>query len=92
MNQWSDLNPSPTPPGRNFPGIAYDSQSDRVVVFGGCAGFESNCVDETWSFDYNALPRPPADFRIAAIVAAVAAAVVVAVLLLWRSRRQRKKG
>lgn len=92
-NAWRELNPSVAPSGRQFHVMAYHAPSDRIVLFGGCLSFETNCDDETWSFDHNALfPPPSLDFLLLGVVVAVAAAAVVADLLIWRSRRLREQG
>jgi hypothetical protein len=31
--------------------MAYDSESDRVILFGGCLG--QTVWNETWAYDYN---------------------------------------
>jgi parallel beta-helix repeat protein len=67
QNEWTNMNPSVAPSPRGDYGMAYDSQSDRVILFGGYAGYDS---DETWSYDFetnswtnmNPTSRPPARF------------------------------
>lgn len=56
LNTDSYFNMSPTvaPPIRVAAGIAYDVQSDRLVLFGGLLGLESTTAsDSTWTYDYN---------------------------------------
>lgn len=48
-NKWTNLYPSSVPPGRYRHGMGYDSQSDRVVIFGGNTGKFEN---DTWAYDY----------------------------------------
>ena len=43
-NTWIDMNPAPSPP--NLPAMAYDAESDRVVLLGGLSG-------QTWAYDFN---------------------------------------
>lgn len=51
-NAWIDMNPSTRPPSRNYPGIAYDAESDRVILFGGSAPGAAARGD-TWAYDFN---------------------------------------
>jgi len=47
-NTWTSMSPLNSPPARFHPGIAYDSRSDRVILFSG----DSDCND-TWAYGYN---------------------------------------
>lgn len=67
--QWTLLNPPTTPAATIAPGMAYDVQHDRTVLFGGQAqltGWPIQFFNDTWLFDgttwSNANPtvRPPA--------------------------------
>ena len=66
-NEWTNMNPIVAPSPRADFGMVYDSQSDRVILFGGYAGYD---LDETWSYDFetnswtnmNPASRPPARF------------------------------
>ena len=60
---WYDLNPSPpTPSGRFSHAMAYDSQSDRTILFGGITGSGAN--DETWAYHLIlSVPGPPRNLR-----------------------------
>jgi len=49
-NSWTIMNPSAKPSARERHAMAYDSQSDRVVLFGGWQGTTN---DETWGYDFN---------------------------------------
>jgi hypothetical protein len=52
-NLWSNLQPANAPPYRAFSSAAYDSQSDRLVVYGGFADMDRLViVNETWSYDF----------------------------------------
>src|SRR3989442_15890746 len=37
-NTWTDMTPAVAPTSRESSAMAYDSQSDRVILFGGCGG------------------------------------------------------
>ncbi|MEE8199047.1 MAG: kelch repeat-containing protein [Thermoplasmata archaeon] len=50
-NTWTNMNPSVKPLARNYPTMAYDSESDRIVLFGGQT--EGGLSGETWAYDYN---------------------------------------
>jgi len=64
-NKWTEMSPVIVPSARTGAGMAYDSQSDRVILFGGFIGSDN---DETWSYDFetnswtnmNPATRPPA--------------------------------
>lgn len=47
---------APGPPARSFHALAYDRQSDRVIMFGGApAGYDgTGDLDDTWAFDPHA--------------------------------------
>jgi len=70
QNEWTNMNPIVAPSPRADFGMVYDSQSDRVILFGGYAGYD---IDETWSYDFetnswtnmNPTPKPPARFTMA---------------------------
>ncbi|MHA2428487.1 MAG: Kelch repeat-containing protein [Candidatus Hermodarchaeia archaeon] len=51
-NTWTNMSPVVTPPGKLSPGMTYDSESDRVILFG---GLDDGAIysDETWTYDYN---------------------------------------
>ncbi len=51
---WTELAPATSPPGRGAHRMAYDGESDRIVLFGGWVGFESGSLDDTWAYDFNA--------------------------------------
>jgi hypothetical protein len=44
------MNPSTHPPANELFGFAYDTESDRAILFGGTHGGAAN---ETWAYDYN---------------------------------------
>ncbi|TMQ48664.1 MAG: hypothetical protein E6K71_06845, partial [Candidatus Eisenbacteria bacterium] len=48
-NTWTDLAPVVGPRVRAYHAMAYDSQSDRVILFGGYGGY-----NDTWAYDFNA--------------------------------------
>lgn len=47
---WTKMDPATPPPGRGEHGMAYDAESDRVILFGGWTGASN---DETWAYDFN---------------------------------------
>lgn len=49
-NTWTNMSPTNKPSGREFPAMAYDSQGDRMILFGGLYG---SPVGDTWAYDYN---------------------------------------
>jgi len=54
-NSWENMNPTPHPEGIMGPRMAYDSESDRTILFGG-GDFtlrETTTFTETWAYDYN---------------------------------------
>ncbi len=46
-NAWTDMTPAQRPAVQNYPEMAYDAGSDRVIQFGGAGGAE------TWAYDFN---------------------------------------
>jgi uncharacterized cupredoxin-like copper-binding protein/N-acetylneuraminic acid mutarotase len=56
-NSWTNVTPAVGPSGRANQGMAYDAESDRVVLFGGSTGFPGGTAgdvsDETWTYDLN---------------------------------------
>ena len=46
-NAWTVMNPAPRPLIQEYMAMAYDVESDRVILFGGAGGFE------TWAYDFN---------------------------------------
>jgi len=52
-NTWVDITPFPRPPGRSGHSMAYDSESDRIILFGGAS--DVSYLDDTWSYDFNTL-------------------------------------
>ena len=54
-NEWTKMNPTTKPPRLGGPRMAYDSESDRVILFGG-GTFELSAdalYSDTWAYDYN---------------------------------------
>ncbi|HYM40391.1 MAG TPA: kelch repeat-containing protein [Thermoplasmata archaeon] len=52
---WTDLSPVVHPSGRGGSGFAFDTVSDRVVLFGGSntfGGLPGNALNDTWAYDY----------------------------------------
>ncbi|MEE9174342.1 MAG: kelch repeat-containing protein [Thermoplasmata archaeon] len=50
---WLPMNPDPRPPARDLHAMAYDSQSDRVILFGGDVG-QVVLGDDTWAYNLSA--------------------------------------
>lgn len=50
-NEWTNMNPSTRPQARARHAMAYDSESDMVILFGGTTSTGYN--DETWAYDYD---------------------------------------
>ncbi len=49
-NTWDQKFPSNHPTERYYPGMVYDSESDRIVLFG---GYDGGYLDDTWEYDLN---------------------------------------
>lgn len=49
-NTWQEMRPVSSPPGRDLFAMVYDSESDRVILFGGYSNGE---LGDTWAYDYN---------------------------------------
>lgn len=52
-NTWTDLHPAgDVPPARSGAAMVYDSDSDRVVLFGGSDTLMGDsCLNDTWAYD-----------------------------------------
>lgn len=50
-NTWKNMSPSISPSVSNAFGLDYDSESDKVVLFG--AGTANSGFNETWVYEYN---------------------------------------
>src|SRR5437016_4651897 len=50
-NTWTNMTPASNPPARSYHAMAYDSQSDRVILFGGSGMGGSR--DDTWAYDFD---------------------------------------
>jgi len=50
-NTWTAMSPATAPSPRSYAGSAYDSESDRIILFGGERA-EQSLNDETWSYDF----------------------------------------
>ena len=54
-NAWTNMDPATRPGARGYHALAYDSQSDRIVLFGGKTDNKQRGIsDETWAYDLNA--------------------------------------
>jgi len=89
---WTQMNPAPI--GRRWHIMAYDSESDRTVFFGG-----SNTTSvaayfmETWSYDYNTdewtlMPIPVIDDSSMLILPTIISLSVIAIILLKRRKNK----
>ncbi|MFQ6107805.1 MAG: Ig-like domain-containing protein, partial [Thermoplasmata archaeon] len=50
-NTWTQIVTNPTPPSREWPGMAYDSTNEVCVLFGGMNS--SGVLKDTWEYDVN---------------------------------------
>src|SRR5439155_6266736 len=53
-NSWTDRAPSVGPAASYSVGMAYDAQSDRLILFGGCCTSLGLPLNDTWADDFNA--------------------------------------
>ncbi len=55
MNTWTNMKPSTRPSARDTHAMAYDSKSDRAILFGGDPGGEGGIApdNQTWAYDFN---------------------------------------
>ena len=51
-NTWTKMEPEVSPPGRNYHAMAYDDESDRVILWGGDGPVPVD-VSSVWAYDYN---------------------------------------
>ncbi len=53
-NTFVNMSPASAPPVREVSAMAYDSQSDRIIMFGGLEDYETSLMrNDTWAYDYN---------------------------------------
>ncbi|MFW9925675.1 MAG: Kelch repeat-containing protein [Candidatus Thorarchaeota archaeon] len=53
-DSYTNMDPTVSPPVREVSSMVYDSQSDRIVMFGGMEDFETTLLrNDTWLYDYN---------------------------------------
>ena len=57
-NTWENMTPEISPRARSIHNMAYDNESDRVILYGGFWGDPSawggrRALEDTWVFDYN---------------------------------------
>lgn len=50
---WTRMGPEVSPPVRNYHGMAYDDESDRVIVWGSWLNPASAVDDSVWAYDFN---------------------------------------
>jgi WD40 repeat protein len=50
---WTDVTPDISPPPRIQPVMVYDTQSDRIVLFGGHTKVNGDVLGDTWVYDTN---------------------------------------
>ncbi len=74
--KWRNMMAANTPIGRRFTTLVYDSESDRIILFGGVLSDDSSApTDETWAYDYaanrwtqmNPSSHPPAVYYLQAV-------------------------
>jgi len=54
QNSWIEPSPATPPPGRVDHAMVYNSDADRVIVFGGSTGFGvGDVLGDTWAYDTN---------------------------------------
>src|SRR5947208_3490864 len=51
-NTWMNMEPAVKPPGRAYHAMAYDSGSDRVILFSGSSAVGP--LNDTWAYDFGA--------------------------------------
>ncbi len=56
-DEWTNMSPTVAPDVRGAHLLAYDSDSDRVILFGGLIRVDAEdghvCFNDTWAYDYN---------------------------------------
>ena len=49
-NVWTNMNPSPAPPSRNYHDMVYDDDHGEIILFGGL-DTDSTCLKDTWTYN-----------------------------------------
>ncbi|MFQ5919689.1 MAG: kelch repeat-containing protein [Thermoplasmata archaeon] len=52
-NTWTEMAPSIAPTAMDAMEMAYDGESDRMILFGGCRLVGACDFNDTWAYDYN---------------------------------------
>ncbi len=54
-NEWQEMKPASTPPAIYCNALAYDEESDRIIMYSGILFHDSTytLVRDTWAYDYN---------------------------------------
>lgn len=50
---WTDMKPDISPPARNYHGMTYDAESDRVLIWGSMGTDLEPFDASVWAYDYN---------------------------------------
>jgi hypothetical protein len=50
---WTEMSPRVSPPARTYSAMAYDAETDRVLLFGGSVDEETAEFGDTWAYDYD---------------------------------------
>jgi N-acetylneuraminic acid mutarotase len=94
-NTWVQMDLEGTGPWRYDPQMAYDSESDRIIMFGGTPETSIfDDTDETWSYDYNTdtwelmEKTNGTSFSLSSLLISLNFFVI---LLLLKKRRKRKR-
>jgi N-acetylneuraminic acid mutarotase/predicted phosphodiesterase len=58
-NTWFEMNTPNNPSARYTSGLAFDSESNRTILYGGEAVGPSYLFNETWAYRYQINPPPP---------------------------------
>ena len=84
-NTWTQMLPSNSPPARARPYLAYDSESDVTILFGGkgANGFET-AMGDTWVYYFII---GDGDIFFYLLIAAIVIIIVVIVVVVWYRRR-----
>lgn len=97
-DSWQDVSSEEGPSGRILSRMAYDRDSDLIVLFGGLGSLSGGPMGTTWTFDSQvnvwtlvggAEPPPGPDLVLVGVLAAIGAGVAAVALILFIRRRRR---
>jgi uncharacterized protein YbdZ (MbtH family) len=90
-NVWTDMKPSTAPLGRSGHALAYDSKSDRLILFGGFSPYFNRDRDDVWAYELEFEPDSHISYTnisLSLLVLIIVVALLAALLLMKRKKKR----